>query len=87
MNNEELIKKIKDLEERLSKVETRRLIQSDFLPGCVKNRAMGEADSYFFSGLAVDRPTGIKFGNNVTYYYCIDTNVLSIYDGTTWHNH
>jgi hypothetical protein len=86
-NIDDLQIKIKKLEDRIDTLEGRRLLQQDFLPGCVKNRAMGEANSYLYAGVASKRPTGAKFGNNVTYYYATDTDVFYIWDGISWNIH
>ena len=82
MDNTE--KKLRELEERVVKLESRRILQQDIMPTVIKNRHMGEANSYFFSGVASKRPTGATFGNNTTYYFATDTNVLSVWNGTAW---
>lgn len=64
MDQEELAKTFKliqetftDLQTQLDDVRNKRIRQQDFLPGVVKNRTMGEPNSYIVAGLSTDRPT------------------------------
>lgn len=76
---------IKKLEKRIETLETRRSYQWDVVPGAIKNRHLAEPNSYVYSGLAVDRPTsGASVTLGVSIYFATDTNVLSIWNGTSW---
>jgi hypothetical protein len=79
---EELNKKIKELEDRLAKVETRRLLKSDFLPQVVTNRAMGEANSYV--KILASSPTGAKFNENTMAYFNSVDSKWYCFNGTAW---
>lgn len=60
-----------------------RLHQSDIPPGVIKQRHL-EANLIFF-GLAADLPaTG---DNEIKAYYATDTDVLYLWDDTTWNAH
>ena len=74
--------KIKDLEDRIRTLEGKRLLQADFLPGCVKNRAMGEANSYI--KILASSPTGAKFNENTTAYFNSADSKWYVYNGTAW---
>jgi hypothetical protein len=82
MNNEEYKKKIKELEDRLDKLETRRILQQDFLPGCVHNRAMGEANSYV--KILTSSPDGATFNENTTAYFNKTDSKWYVFNGTAW---
>jgi transcription termination factor Rho len=92
-NINNLKKQIDDLTQKVEELSKKnqggsgRIRQQDILPGAIKNRAMGEANSYFYAGLLADRPDGVSFGKNVNYYFSTDTNVLYIFDGTVWRSH
>lgn len=82
---ESLQKQIKQLQDQVQGLQVRRVYQWDVAPGIIKTRHMGEANSYFVSGLAADRPTeGITITGGVSYYWATDTGVLSIWTGTGW---
>lgn len=87
MDKEQLELKIKELEGRIAKLETRRIIQQDILPGVIKTRHMGEANRYIIAGLAVNLPTGVDYGESTLMFYATDTDVLYIWDGTAWQSH
>jgi len=79
---EELNKKLKELEDRISQLETRRILQQDILPGAVKNRAMGEANSYV--KILTSSPTGAKFNENTMAYFNSADSKWYVYNGTAW---
>jgi hypothetical protein len=83
-----LMKKVKDMERRVEILETRRITQEMVTPQVIKNRAMGEPNSYVYSGLAADRPTtGVQLastGKGCSIFWATDTGVLSIWNGTAW---
>ena len=79
---EELNKKIKELEDRISQLETRRLLKSDFLPQVVTNRAMGEANSYV--KILTSSPTGAKFNENTMAYFNSTDSKWYCFNGTAW---
>lgn len=62
--------------------------QQNILPQAIKNRHLGEPNSYIYSGLAANRPTtGVKLtsaGLGCSIYFSTDTNVLNIWNGTAW---
>jgi hypothetical protein len=75
-------KKLKELEERIAKLETRRLLKSDFLPGVVTNRAMGEANDYV--KILTASPKGAKFNENTRAYFNSADSKWYVYNGTAW---
>lgn len=87
-NIEEFKKEIEKLKQRIVILEQKRIYQADLIPQAVKNRNMGEPNSYVFSGLAANRPTtGTKLtstGFGCSIYWATDTGVLSIWSGTAW---
>lgn len=85
---EDFQKQIDQLQEQIDDLRDQRLRQMDIIPGSVKNRHMGEPNTYVFSGLAASRPaSGSKLtstGLGCTMYWAYDTGVLSIWNGTAW---
>lgn len=79
---------IDELKKEIELLKQRRLYQMDFTPGSVTNRAMGQPNSYVFSGLSTNRPTtGVSLKNaglGCSIWWSTDTHVLSIWDGTQW---
>lgn len=79
---------IEELKKRIDLLENKRIYQMDITPQAIKNRHLGEPNSYVFSGLAVDRPTtGVSLdtaGLGCSIYWAYDTGVLSIWNGTAW---
>lgn len=85
---DKLQKQIDELKLQLFELSGRRITQELFIPGSVKNRSMGEANSYVFAGLAADLPTiGNQVTSSTSIYYALDTDVLYIWDGTQWNAH
>jgi hypothetical protein len=80
--DEETKKKFKELEDRLAKLETRRIIKSDFLPGSVTNRAMGEANDYV--KILTSSPTGATFNENTRAYFNSTDSKWYVFNGTAW---
>lgn len=76
------------MQKQIDQLKQQRVTQSMLLPASVKNRAMGEPNTYVFSGLAADRPTtGVQIegtGVGCSIYWATDTGVLSIWSGTAW---
>jgi hypothetical protein len=81
---EELKKEIDKLKREISELKTKRIFQWDLMPDVVKTRHMGGGNRYFYAGLAADRPDGAVVPNSVTCYFATDTNVLSIWNGSSW---
>ncbi|MBZ5529718.1 MAG: hypothetical protein LAN71_17715 [Acidobacteriia bacterium] len=81
-DNQQLVDEIKKLQDRLDKLEGRRLLKSDFLPQVVTNRAMGEANSYV--KILASSPTGAKFNENTMAYFNSTDSKWYVYNGTTW---
>jgi hypothetical protein len=50
-------KKLKELEERIKTLETRRLLQQDYTNDSVKMRTIGEGVRYIRGGVTADKPT------------------------------
>ena len=49
--------KLKELEERIAKLETKRVLQQDILPDVVKMRHIGEGVRFIRGGITADKPT------------------------------
>jgi len=81
---DDLKKKVEELEKKIQKLETKRIYQMDVTPGAIKNRHLGEANTYILAGLEADRPTGHEVTSSTVAYFAKDTNVLSIWNGTAW---
>jgi hypothetical protein len=74
-------KKLKELEDRISKLEGRRIIQADILPDVVKMRHIGEGVRYIRGGVTAGKPTSGEEpmqGNAV--YFDETTNTLYIWN-------
>ena len=48
---------VEELRQELIILKQRKVYQQDVIPGAIKNRAMGEANSYVVNVLAADIPT------------------------------
>lgn len=81
---EDLVKRIKTLEETVAKMQRERITQSSIIPGAVKQRHMGESNRYIWSGLEADLPDGFSVTSSVTAYFATDTNKLYIWNGTAF---
>lgn len=81
-----LAQKVKELEDKVEILSQRRISQLDIIPSTIKNRHMGEANTYVFSGVEADLPVaGINIGTqNFSMYWCTDSHKLKIWDGTIW---
>lgn len=78
-------KQIDDLKKEIELLKVKRIYQMDITPQAVKNRHLGEPNSYVYAGLAADRPTsGVSVTSGVSIYWATDTGVLSIWNGTAW---
>jgi hypothetical protein len=77
-----------DLDQLAADVELlkqRRLTQVDYTPGSIKNRSMGEANTWINGGLSANRPTTPpKAAQGLAAYFESDTNKLYIWNGTIW---
>lgn len=64
------------------------ITQDALLPGVVKNRHMGEPNSYIFAGLDANRPTtGVSLtstGFGASTYFATDTGRIYLWNGSTW---
>ena len=49
--------KLKELEERIKKLESKRILQQDILPDVVKMRHIGEGVRFIRGGATADKPT------------------------------
>ncbi len=90
MDNKDLMDRIARLEQQVElqgKVAL-QIGQQNIINGSIKNRALGEPNTYVFSGLAANRPTsGVKLtttGFGCSIWWSTDTHVLSIWDGVQW---
>lgn len=81
---EELKKKIEDLERKVQLLEQARMTQEKILPGVVKNRHLGEGNSYVIYGLEADLPPGNTVTSSTIAYYSSDTNKWWIWNGTAY---
>lgn len=76
--------RLKKLEQRVEKLEQKRISQLDILPGQIKNAAMGEANSYVAAGVAADLPVGTQVTSSTIFYFALDTNTLYAWNGTAY---
>ena len=60
LDNEETQKKIKDLEDRLDKLESRRILQMDIMPQVVKFRHLDWVDINQQGPILIDVATGLQ---------------------------
>ena len=77
--------KLKELEERIAKLETKRVLQQDILPDVVKMRHIGEGVRFIRGGITADKPTAGEEpmqGNAV--YFDTDTDKLYVWNGSSW---
>lgn len=85
---DELQEQIEDLKTKISRLETARVYQMDITPQAVKNRHLGEPNTYIYSGLEADLPTeGVQLtstGLGCSVYWCTDSGKLKIWNGTAW---
>jgi hypothetical protein len=76
---------IEEINQKIDFLMQKRLIQADFTPGSVKQRAMGEANLFINSGLSAARPTTPPKTSSGTFcYFETDTNKLYIWNGTAY---
>lgn len=61
--------------------DLRRITQEMIVPGVVHQRHIQPNALLIFTGLAADRPDGTT---EVQAYFATNTNVLSIWNGTSW---
>jgi hypothetical protein len=84
----DLQKQVDDLTKKIESFGQKRIAQQDIVPFAIKNRAMGEPNSYIYSGLSANKPTtGVKLtttGFGCSVWWATDTHVLSLWDGTVW---
>lgn len=85
---DDLVRIINQLQADIKLLQQKRMYQMDYTPQSITNRAMGEPNSYVFSGLSANRPTtGVALKNaglGCSIWWSTDTHVLSIWDGTVW---
>lgn len=90
MNNnyEQLMQRLINLEQKVNQgAQTGLLVgQQNIIPGSIKNRAMGEANSYVFGGSASNKPTvGVVMNtNSFSIYFDTTANKLWIWNGSVW---
>lgn len=77
-------KELAELKLRVQALESKRIYQMDIVPDAVKTRHMGEPNRFVVSGLAADRPNGYTVTGGTLAYFATDTNVYSLWNGTTW---
>lgn len=83
------IKKLTDTVEELKKevnvLKQKRTGQADYIPQSIKNRHMGQANSYIYAGLAADLPAeGTLLDMSTSVYFALDTFTLYCWTGTAW---
>lgn len=66
MDNEELKKEIKELKDRLDKLETKRIFQMDIMPQSVKYRHLDWVEIGKLGLTLYDTVTGLKFRLKIT---------------------
>lgn len=79
-----LEKEIDKLKDDIKLLTERRISQTMVMQGAIKNKHLGEPNTYIRSGLAADRPTGADVTFGTTAYFATDTFVLSIWTGTAY---
>jgi hypothetical protein len=86
MDNNDFKKEMEALKKRLDLLESKRIYQQDIMPQSIKNRAMGEANSYIYGGKTAKLPTigNVINTNSFTVYFDYQTNKLYIYNGTAF---
>jgi hypothetical protein len=83
MDNDKLNLRIRELEERLAKLETRRILQQDIINDVVKMRHIGEGVRYIRGGVTADKPTaGEKPMQGNAVYYDETAKVLYIWNNS-----
>jgi hypothetical protein len=78
MNKDEIVRLIK----KVIEAEDRQLTQSDIPQRIIKRRHV--EDNVIVFGLAANLPAT---GNDVKAYYATDTDVLYLWDGSTFQSH
>ncbi len=76
---------LNNLQKRITKLESKRIMQMDILPGSVKQRHINEGVIFIRSGLDAKLPT--KGETTVTgqpFYWATDTGKLYAWNGTAW---
>lgn len=84
MDTQEQIDKIKELEDRIRKLETARITQDKFIPNSIGARFIGEGVRFVRYGLAANRPTSGEIPGAI--WFSTDTQVLSIWAGSAWYS-
>lgn len=90
MDNKDIYELVQNLRQEVESLKQQRVGQQMILPQAIKNRHMGEANTYIYGGLSANRPTRgntIKAGNtiiSISAYFETDTNKLYIWNNTTW---
>lgn len=81
---DDLQKQVDELKKEIQLLKARRLTQDMYIPSSVKNRHLGEPNSYIRSGLSANLPPGniVTLGSIV--YFETDTGRLKIWDGTKY---
>jgi hypothetical protein len=86
-NLDSLEKRIQEIEDRLSKLDYKRIRQQDIMPDAIKMRHIAEGVRFIRSGLLANRPTAETPLQGSAVYYTTDTNVIYLYDGSVWRAH
>lgn len=74
--------RLKKIEDRIQQLENRRILQQDIMPGAVKNRAMGDANSYI--KILTSSPDGATFNENTTAYFNSTDSKWYCFNGSVW---
>lgn len=82
MPEENLLKRIKELEREVAELKHRRIHQQDITSDAVKERHVGEGVRFIRAGLAANKPTTPEKDGAV--YFETDTNKLFIGDTSAW---
>lgn len=84
MDNIELQKQINELKKEVERLKVKRSYQQDLMPQSVKNRAMGEANTYIFNGSTANKPTtGVSVTIGTQVYFDEGANKLYIWNSTS----
>lgn len=79
-----LAKEVEDLKREIENLKQKRIYQQDIIPDGVKQRHLGEANRYIWTGLEADLPEGHEVTSSTVAYFCIDSNKLKIWNGTAY---
>lgn len=80
-NIEEILNK---LNERITNLESKRILQQDVISDAIKMRHIGEGVRFIRSGLEENLPTAESPKQGSSIYWATDTATLYIWDGTDW---